>query len=248
MPLDALTAARLARDGERPSSIRHMCSGQHAVGILLSRLRGWELETYWQEDHPAQREYGAAVARAFGASPDRLPRAIDDCGLPTFGVSLRDVASAYAMLADPTALPTSDPRASLAPALKIVRDAMLANPELVGGTRERLDTSLMKGLPGALISKSGMEALRAMAVLPRSRASDPRRATGIAIKIEDGGGHERAAWSATVEALAQVGVLEGQSLRMLSRYHRPVALDPHGRLAAEAVPDFDLAPVGELTR
>ena len=54
MPLDALTAARLARDGERTSSIRHMCSGQHAVGILLSRMRGWPLETYWQEDHPAQ--------------------------------------------------------------------------------------------------------------------------------------------------------------------------------------------------
>jgi L-asparaginase II len=36
MPLDALTAARLARDGEKPGPIRHMCSGQHAVSLLLS--------------------------------------------------------------------------------------------------------------------------------------------------------------------------------------------------------------------
>ena len=28
-PLDALTAARLARDGEKPGPIRHMCSGAH---------------------------------------------------------------------------------------------------------------------------------------------------------------------------------------------------------------------------
>src|SRR4029077_16987574 len=44
MPLDALTAARLARDGERPSALRHMCSGQHSVFILLSRLRDSHLE------------------------------------------------------------------------------------------------------------------------------------------------------------------------------------------------------------
>jgi len=34
---------------------------------------------------------------------------------------------------------------------------------------------------------------------------------------------------------------------MLARYHRPVSLDPHGRAAAEAIPEFELAPVGELT-
>src|SRR5258705_5124173 len=39
MPLDSLTAARLARDGEKPGPIRHMCSGQHSVLILLSRLK-----------------------------------------------------------------------------------------------------------------------------------------------------------------------------------------------------------------
>jgi hypothetical protein len=33
---------------------------------------------------------------------------------------------------------------------------------------------------------------------------------------------------------------------MLARYHRPVTLDPHGRVGAEAIVDFDLAPVGEL--
>jgi hypothetical protein len=41
-------------------------------------------------------------------------------------------------------------------------------------------------------------------------------------------------------------VLDGQSLRVLGRYHRPASLDPHGRVVAEAHPSFDLAPVGEL--
>jgi len=65
MPLDALTAARLARDGERPSPLRHMCSGQHSAFILLAKLGGWELETYWREEHPAHQAYREGVAAVY---------------------------------------------------------------------------------------------------------------------------------------------------------------------------------------
>jgi L-asparaginase II len=126
----------------------------------------------------------------------------------------------------------------------------------------------MKAVPGRLVSKGGMEALSALAVLPgrrggeagpaaggngtssngaaSGRAAGDLVASGIAIKIEDGGGYERGSWSATVEVLAQAGVLDAQALRVLARYHRPVDLDPHGRVGAEAAPDFELAPLGEL--
>jgi L-asparaginase II len=247
MPLDALTAARLARDGERPGPIRHMCSGQHSVSILLSRLKGWDGTEYWREDHPSQVAYRGVVARAFGTTPEKLVTALDGCGVLTYAFPLREVARAYAFLADPSAVAAQDPRASLAPALLLVRDAMLAHPEMIGGTRDRLDTSLMKALPGRIASKSGMEALRGVAVLPGPRASGATvAATGMAIKIEDGDGYDRGSWAASVEALVQAGVLDGQALRVLARYHRPTVLDPHGRLGAEAVAKFELAPLGEL--
>ena len=130
---------------------------------------------------------------------------------------------------------------------------MLDHADMVAGTRERLDTSLMKGLPGALVSKGGQEGLRAVALLKVAPGKagrngiSSRKATGLVVKIEDGSGHERAAWATAVEALAQAGVLDGQPLRMLSRYHRPTMVDPHGRMVAEAVADFELAPVGELS-
>jgi L-asparaginase II len=248
-PLDELTAARLARDGEKPSPIRHMCSGQHSVFLLLSRLKGWDPERYWEEGHPAQVAYRSAVARAFGVEPAALRLAIDGCGIPTYAFTLRDVARAYAMLAEPAAVPTADARRALAPALTIIRDAMMANPELVAGSRDRLDTSLMKAVPGRLVSKSGMEALRGVAILrgPRSmgRESGP---TGMAVKIDDGDGYDRGTWAASIEALRQAGVLDTSPLRQLARYHRPVDLDPHGRLAAESIADFELVPVGELLR
>jgi L-asparaginase II len=265
MPLDKLTAARLARDGEKPSPVRHMCSGQHSVFLLLSRLKDWDPENYWLDDHPAQIAYREVVARAFSTTPGRLRTSIDGCGVATYAFPLRDIARAYALFADPSAVRAKDSRSSLAPALTLVRDAMLANPEMVGGTRDRLDTSLMKAAPGRIVSKGGMEALRGLAVLPGSRPGanggagtggdgangqggngHATAATGIALKIEDGDGYERGTWSATVEVLAQAGVLDGQAIRMLARYHRPVELDPHGRIGAEAIPDFDLAPLGEL--
>jgi L-asparaginase II len=249
MPLDPLTAARLARDGEKAGPVRHMCSGQHAVSLLLSRLKGWDLETYWQAEHPSQVAYRAAVARAYGTTPDRLETAIDGCGVETYAFRLRQVAQAYAFLADPSAVATRDARSSLTPALTLVRDAMVANPEMVAGRHDRLDTSIMKAAEGRLVSKAGMEALRAIAILPGPRSGTLLDApSGLAIKIEDGDGYDRGTWAASVEALRQVGILDGQALRMLARYHRPTILDPHGRVGAESIAEFELAPVGELIR
>jgi len=247
MPLDALTAARLARDGEKAGPIRHMCSGQHTVSLLLSRLKGWDPTDYWKPAHPSQMAYRAAVAKAFGTAPERLRTAIDGCGLETYAFPLRAVARAYAMLADPSAIPADDPRSELAGHLTQIRDAMLANPELVGGRHDRLDTSLMKAVPGRLVSKAGMEALRGIAILPGPRdGTHEDGPSGVAIKIEDGDGFDRGTWAASVEALRQAGLLDGGALRELARYHRPVTLDPHGRAAAEAIPEFELVPVGEL--
>jgi L-asparaginase II len=218
------------------------------VSILLSKLKGWDPTDYWREDHPSQVAYREVVARAFGTSPSKLRTAIDGCGVLTYAFPLREVARAYALLADPSAVGPGDPRSSVAAALTIVRDAMMACPEMVGGTRDRLDTSLMKAVPGRIASKAGMEALRGIAILagPRASGASAVAATGMAIKIEDGDGYDRGTWAATVEALVQAGVLDGQALRVLGRYHRPPIYDPHGRLGAEAVATFELAPLGEL--
>ena len=82
-----------------------------------SRSRAAGREDYWQPDHPAQLAYREAVADAFGVAQSRLRTGIDGCGVQTYAFPLREVARAYAMLADPTALPADDRRAPLAPHL-----------------------------------------------------------------------------------------------------------------------------------
>ncbi|HUQ43532.1 MAG TPA: asparaginase [Candidatus Limnocylindria bacterium] len=249
LPIDALTAARLARDGERPGDMRHMCSGYHASFLLLARLGGWPVEEYWREDHPTQVAARESVAAAFGTQPSKLVAGTDACGVQTFAFPLREIARAYAFLADPESVQAGDPRTAIAGSLRVVRDAMLAHPEMVGGSRDRLDTSVAKALPGRVVAKGGAEGLRCFAILPGPRArGSSAAATGLALKVEDGGASDRATSAASVEALAQAGVLDGQPLRMLGRYHRPVSPDPRGRPAAEAIAAFELAPIGELLR
>jgi L-asparaginase II len=243
VPLDALTAARLARDGEKPGSLRHMCSGQHTSMLLLCRANDWPFEEYWRPDHPVQGLYSATIARSFATVPELLMTSTDACGVPTYAFPLREVARAFAMLADPAAVPADDARSGLAGPLCRIRDAMTANPDMVAGTRDRLDTSIMKAVPGRILAKGGAEGLRGFAIL----ASAGRfAASGVAIKIEDGGGFDRATSAASVETLRQIGLLDAAALRALGRYHRPLGLDPRGEPAAQAVASFELAPVGEL--
>lgn len=244
MPIDRRTAARLARDGEEPGAIRHQCSGFHAASILLSRVADWSLEDYDRPEHPSQMAVRTAVASAFGVPVGRLRTATDDCGLQTYLFPLVDVARAFALLADPAGSQAGDGRAALAPALTRVRDAMLAAPDMVGGTDGVLDTLLMQTLAGRAVSKGGAEGLRGIGLLSGEGARGP--AGGLAVRIDDGDLGARANRAVTVEALDQLGVLDDRARRLLAPHHRPITRSPGGDVIGEVVADFALAPISEL--
>ena len=220
MPMDKVTAMRLARDGEAPGAIRHQCSGFHAASILLSRFSDWSLEDYDQPEHPSQQAVRTTVARVFGVDVDELDVAMDDCGLATYAFPLVDVARAYALLADPAS--ASDPvRSAMAPALTRVRDAMTGAPEMVGGTDGSLDTMLMQQLKGKVVSKGGAEGSPGRGVLPGGRGAG-RPAVGLAVRIDDGDGYARANRAVTMEALSQLGWSTTGRARPWPAQHRPV--------------------------
>ena len=120
---------------------------------------------------------------------------------------------------------------------------MVAAPELVGGARGSLTTSLMKAGQGGLVSKSGAESLEAIGFLP---SEGQAVSGGMAAKIEDGDGRDRALAPAVVDALAQLGALDDRAVRSLAAFAMPTAQDAHGDVVARAVPVFELAPISEL--
>ncbi len=244
MPLDPLTAARLARDGETAGPIRHMCSGFHVASLVAARHAGFSLADYWRPDHPTQVAVRDVVARVFGVKPSALVTAVDSCGLLTYAFPLVDIARAYALLADPEAA-TDPQRQALAPNLRRVRDAMTHHPEMVGGTRDSTDTRVMRARPGTLVAKAGAEGLRALGLLPDAMGS-ASPAAGMAVKIEDGDSGGRANAAVTIEALGQLGVLDGAALEGLGDLHRPPLHDPRGAEVGQVVASFELAPISEL--
>jgi L-asparaginase II len=113
--------------------------------------------------------------------------------------------------------------------------SMTGHPIILGGSRGRLDTDLIRvaagqGIP--LIAKSGAEGVYAMAVVRDGEAY------GITLKIEDGA--ERARNSAAIEILHQLDLLPEDALDPLSGYHQPVILTRRDDPVGEVNPVFRL--------
>jgi len=170
-------------------------------------------------------------------APNALRTSVDSCGVYTYAFPLADVARAFGLLAEPDGM--------YAASLTRVRDAMMAAPEMVGGSRDSSDTQLMKARPGMIVMKGGAEALRGIGLLRGARGNG-LAPFGVAIKIEDGDPNARANRAVTVEALAQLGVLDGATLERLANMHRPPAYDPRGGEVGQSVASFELAPLSEL--
>ena len=243
-PIDKLTAARLARDGEAPGPIRNMCSGFHVASLLLARHAGWTLADYWRPEHPTQKYVRDVVGRVFGVKPKDLVAATDNCGVQTYAFPMAAIARAFALLADPESGADAS-RAALAPHLLRIRDAMLEAPEMVGGTRGSSDTILMRARPGLIVAKGGAEGLRGIGLLPGARGKGTG-AAGVAIKIEDGDHESRAKRSVSAEALDQLGAFDASTVDRLRDELRPRTLDPRGAEIATGVAVFQLAPLSEL--
>ena len=242
MPLDKVTAMRLAREASSPP-IRHMCSASTPSRSCCSGCAAGTRD-YSRQDHPSQAAYREAVARA-------SPRRRTSFGPRSMAVASRRTRSGCTRSPEPTRCsPTFDrgrgrpAQLRLALAAAQVRDAMLSNPEMIGGTPTG-STPRCAAVPGRVVNKAGMEALRGLAILPVTdvgrrerrdrhggqdrgrRRLRPRDVGGIG-RGAPPGGHPGAApgrWAATT----------GQSSSTRT-----------AGVGAEAVAEFDLAPVGEL--
>jgi L-asparaginase II len=154
---------------EHGSKLRHNCSGKHAGFLFLARQRGWPMEGYRLPDHPVQQGVRALVAEAVGR---QLESAVDGCGVPTFALSLVEMARVFAGLV------CGEPAGADA-----VVAAMTAHPQLIGGPGA-VDTLVMRALPGS-VAKRGAEGVLCVG-LPDG--------AGVALKVDDGA--NRAAYAA----------------------------------------------------
>ncbi|HJS70346.1 MAG TPA: asparaginase [Gaiellaceae bacterium] len=157
---------------EHGSKLRHNCSGKHAGFLFLARRRGWPSVGYRLPEHPLQQNVRELVAAAVGKDPADLDTAVDGCGVPTFALSLVEMARVFGGLV------SGEPAGADA-----VVQAMTAHPQLIGGPGA-VDTLVMRALPGS-VAKRGAEGVLCVGLAD---------GTGVALKVDDGA--NRAAYAA----------------------------------------------------
>jgi L-asparaginase II len=226
-PYSDSTARELGRNRQAFSQLHNNCSGKHTGMLATAVHRRLPLDDYIRPDHPVQRAIISTFARLAGLAED-LPTAIDGCSAPTFGVPLISLATAFARV-------VSGEDVETAAASRRVIEAMIAHPEMIGGTKGRFDTDLLRAARGKLICKVGAEAVYAVGVMPSDRFP---RGLGVAVKIEDGS--YRGLGPAVVETLGRLGVLDEGEQSDLFDYHRPAVVNRRNIAVGEVRAVFDL--------
>ena len=205
-PLGPKVLERIQREGVQPTPRWSNCSGKHSGMLAQAKHRGWPTAGYETKDHPVQQRIVTAVeewtgtkaregearksreAREEEAREDKtrkarqaregavpvaplathapLELAVDGCAAVCFGLPLSGMARAYAALGD-----------GASPGLAILRDAMLARPDLVAGTG-RSCTDVMQAAPGKALVKLGADGVYCGTLIGTG--------LGFALKVEDG--------------------------------------------------------------
>jgi L-asparaginase II len=228
-PYDTETARKLEERGEHFTQLHNNCSGKHTGMLLTAGLRGFSTGDYVSIEHPVQQQI-IRTFRQLASLEGDLPAAIDGCSAPTFGVPLSALAVAFARLVNP-----AQQESAVANAAGRIVTAMINHPEMVGGTKGRFDTELLRASHGKLVCKIGAEASYAVGVLPCERFP---RGVGIAFKIEDGS--YRGLGPAVVEALAQLEILNEAETGQLASFHRPETDNRRGARVGQVRAVFQL--------
>ena len=203
-PLDRKAADQLRQAGMKPTVLNHPCSGKHLGMVAACRAMGWAVEGYEHFDHPLQRLVVDRLADLTDCPKEQIAVALDGCSVPTFGLTLRQVALGYARLGTVENA-----------ALASIRAAMRAHPVLMSG-HGRMDTALMQVTNGRLLAKDGSEGMVAISL--------PEAGYGLVIKISDGA--TRALMPIVTELLARFDFITTEEAAQL-RTAYPTSLKIH---------------------
>lgn len=239
-PIDKAALHELEKTQQQSTPNRNNCSGKHTGMLANAKLRHLPLDDYINPEHPLQKVILTVFAEMCNINKDSIVTGIDGCSAPNYAVPLKNFALAIARLIDPHDLPES--RAS---ACHKITHAMTSHPDMISG-QNRFDTILMQVGKGKIIAKAGAEGYQAIGLANGVLGKDSP-AIGIALKVADGDSadyqtmmhhqftgdepfcltkydiSDRARPCAVVELLRQIGVLDEESLKMLSHYAaRPI--------------------------
>ncbi len=222
-PLNKKTAKELLKAGKEPGPVHNNCSGKHCSLLALCKYHDWPLTKYYEKNHPVQKLMIKTISEITEITADNIYYGEDGCGVIVFGIPVKNMAYAYACLANPDSLPDRYRKAA-----SIMTLCMEKYPEMVGGTG-RFNTDLMKVTRNKLVAKSGAEGVFCIGVHGKM---------GITVKIEDG--NKRAIPPVILQILSQLGIISAAEQKKLEKYQKPAVVNNLNHKVGEIVPKFKL--------
>jgi L-asparaginase II len=193
--------------------VHNACSGKHSGMLALAQMLQIDPTGYTELTHPVQQIMYQAVADSANLSKGEVDTGIDGCGVPVFYLPLYNMAWAYARLAKPE----QGQWGGRETAVRLIRNAMLAHPQVVAGSK-RFDTVLMNVTKGRILAKIGAEAVYCLASVPDG--------IGVSFKIDDGS--YRSITPAGIAILKKLDLLSAVEYQTLIETFPPVLKNHRG--------------------
>ena len=162
-PLSRTMQDKMLIKGEEAGAIHNNCSGKHIGFLIACVLKHWDLETYYEPNHPLQiavKEKINSICEVHSI----YPATTDGCGVPILSMPLRNMLIGYINL-------FQNPKYSK------IKEAFLNYPYIIGG-ENRLDTEVILSTEN-IIAKVGAGGL---CIVVNTKIND-----GFIIKVHDAG-------------------------------------------------------------
>jgi L-asparaginase II len=118
---------------KRPGPIFSNCSGKHAGFLTLCRYYGYPVKGYTKPEHPVNRLILKTMARLLECDESRIITGIDGCSLPTYMLTISEIAWLYARMAH-----GHGSGHAYDDCFGTIRDAIIQHPGVIQGQRHLL--------------------------------------------------------------------------------------------------------------
>ncbi|MGI6049549.1 MAG: asparaginase [Acetivibrionales bacterium] len=219
----------LVRLCKRPDPIFSNCSGKHAGLLALCRYYNYDIKNYVKADHPVNLLIRRTMAELLECDESETITGTDGCTLPTYLLTLRQVAWLYARLAR-----GGKGNDKYSRAFGLIQEAMIRYPQVIRGNNT-FCTELIKVTGGRAIGKIGAEGIYCISV--------PEKELGICIKMFDG--HPWSSYPVAVRILEELEILDAKTVKKLERWALPEIKDDKGNIVGYIHPVFNLTDRAE---
>jgi len=230
-PVHKSTAKYLHKNKIKINPIYNPCSGKHAAQLTLCQYYGWSVNDYYKLEHPVQQMILKVVSKITEYPKEKIYLGIDCCGVPVFGLPIKNMSYAYARMVNWKNLFPEYQQAA-----KRIVMSMIRNPKIVGGTG-RFDTDLMQISEGKLLVKSGADGVFCIGV----HNNNNNKGIGITIKMESG--NMKFLPMVAIQILSQLKILSKEKLIQLEKHCPSWVKNYRNEKVGTFISDFKLREV-----